>query len=121
MMKSVALGVLGMVAAAEAFAPIGMAPALRASKPSAITSLRMGAERDAPGPQGRGPFGPEDTFVLPDGREYQPGDAATDDLYGAALASPIEVDDTKKGILAAGFLGFAVLVPTILIKVVGGY
>jgi len=74
-----------------------------------------------PGPQGRGPFGPEDEFVLPDGRTYVPGDAATDDLYGAALAEPFKLSDSAKGIVAASTLGFAVGVPFLLIKVVGGY
>ena len=42
----------------------------------------MGADRQAPGPQGRGPFTPDDAFVLPDGRKYVPGDACSDDIYG---------------------------------------
>mmetsp|Transcript_28212 Transcript_28212/g.56965 ORF Transcript_28212/g.56965 Transcript_28212/m.56965 type:complete len:104 (-) Transcript_28212:337-648(-) len=69
----------------------------------------------------RGPFGPEDTFELPDGRAYQPCDAATDDIYGGALANPVQLEDSKKAIAAAGLLGFSVVVPTILIKVIGGY
>ncbi len=35
------------------------------------------------------------------GRAYQPGDAATDSIYGSALANPIELDDGKKAIAAA--------------------
>jgi hypothetical protein len=50
-----------------------------------IRSLRMGADRQAPGPQGRGPFTPDDAFVLPDGRKYVPGDACSDDIYGERL------------------------------------
>jgi hypothetical protein len=45
----------------------------------------MGADRQAPGPQGRGPFDANDAFVLPDGRKYVPGDACSDDIYGERL------------------------------------
>lgn len=36
------------------------------------------------------------------GRTYQPCDAATDDIYGAALASPVQLEDGPKAIAAAG-------------------
>eukprot|EP00288_Rhodomonas_lens_P013459 CAMPEP_0177716106 /NCGR_PEP_ID=MMETSP0484_2-20121128/14343_1 /TAXON_ID=354590 /ORGANISM="Rhodomonas lens, Strain RHODO" /LENGTH=180 /DNA_ID=CAMNT_0019228135 /DNA_START=56 /DNA_END=598 /DNA_ORIENTATION=- len=68
----------------------------------------------------RGPFGAEDTFVLQDGRQYIPGDAATDSLYGAALAAPVDVDDAKKAQLAGALLGFSVLVPFLLVSLLGG-
>ena len=42
----------------------------------------MGGDKLPPGPEGRGPFDASDTFVLPDGRSYTPGDACTDDIYG---------------------------------------
>jgi hypothetical protein len=100
-----------------------------------------GAAKTPPGPAGRGPFGPEDKFVLPDGnypherreknssasplhllltmsnrihldnmnsswvwnpgRTYQPGDACSDDIYGAALNAPLILGDAQKGIVAA--------------------
>ena len=47
-----------------------------------MRSLRMGGDKLPPGPEGRGPFDASDTFVLPDGRSYTPGDACTDDIYG---------------------------------------
>eukprot|EP00291_Cryptomonas_curvata_P026527 CAMPEP_0172158962 /NCGR_PEP_ID=MMETSP1050-20130122/4682_1 /TAXON_ID=233186 /ORGANISM="Cryptomonas curvata, Strain CCAP979/52" /LENGTH=82 /DNA_ID=CAMNT_0012828449 /DNA_START=157 /DNA_END=405 /DNA_ORIENTATION=- len=80
-----------------------------------------GADRIPPGPKGRGPFTEEDKFKLPDGRVYVPGDAASDTLYGAALSNPFSVPDSVKGVAAAALLGGAVLVPTFLIKVIGGY
>ena len=50
---------------------------------SCVLRLRMGgADRVPPGPAGRGPFDKSDSFVLPDGRLYQPGDACSDDIYG---------------------------------------
>ena len=48
-----------------------------------VCSLRMGgADPVPPGPEGRGPFDEKDSFVLPDGRVYVPGDGCTDALYG---------------------------------------
>lgn len=51
-----------------------------------LVSLRMGgADRIPDGPEGRGPFDARDSFVLPDGRVYTPGDACTDGIYGETL------------------------------------
>ena len=44
-----------------------------------------GADRIPDGPEGRGPFDAKDSFVLPDGRVYTPGDACTDGIYGETL------------------------------------
>ncbi|EKX45022.1 hypothetical protein GUITHDRAFT_152827 [Guillardia theta CCMP2712] len=120
MLRSALLLLLAL-ACVSAFAPAAL-PALRSTRKAPISSVRMaGADRMPPGPKGRGPFGPEDTFVLPDGRSYTPGDACTDDIYGAALANPVVLPDALKLTVGAGLLGFSVLVPTILIKVIGGY
>ncbi|KAJ1476261.1 hypothetical protein T484DRAFT_1966203 [Baffinella frigidus] len=80
----------------------------------------MGGDSLPAGPKGRGPFGPEDAFVLPDGRTYQPGDGPTDSLYGAALANPFVVPEQLKLVLGAGLIGVSVAIPTIFIKFVIG-
>ena len=81
----------------------------------------MGGDALPPGPEGRGPFDANDSFVLPDGRVYQPGDGPTDALYDAAIQNPIIIGDENKSlVLGAGLLGFSILVPTFLIKVVMG-
>eukprot|EP00277_Geminigera_cryophila_P015969 CAMPEP_0179457174 /NCGR_PEP_ID=MMETSP0799-20121207/41022_1 /TAXON_ID=46947 /ORGANISM="Geminigera cryophila, Strain CCMP2564" /LENGTH=98 /DNA_ID=CAMNT_0021257757 /DNA_START=86 /DNA_END=382 /DNA_ORIENTATION=- len=88
---------------------------------SKVSGLRMGGDRLPDGPAGRGAFTKDDTFILPDGRAYQPGDTITDQVYADALESPVIIGDDKKSfLLGAGLLGFSIIVPTILIKVVMG-
>ena len=89
---------------AAAFAPTVLPMGLRQrTAVSRVGGLRMGGDKLPPGPEGRGPFDASDTFVLPDGRSYTPGDACTDDIYGKALEEPVQVgDDFKMLALGAG-------------------
>eukprot|EP00283_Hemiselmis_rufescens_P007889 CAMPEP_0173430212 /NCGR_PEP_ID=MMETSP1357-20121228/8705_1 /TAXON_ID=77926 /ORGANISM="Hemiselmis rufescens, Strain PCC563" /LENGTH=124 /DNA_ID=CAMNT_0014394517 /DNA_START=21 /DNA_END=395 /DNA_ORIENTATION=+ len=115
-----ALCLLAIVGAAQAFAPMSGGLTLR-SAPRAVsyTPARMGST--PPGPQGRGAFDEGDTFELMDGRQYWPADASTEAITSKIGAEDVALPDAVKGLVALGGLGFSVITPFILIKVIGGY
>mmetsp|Transcript_8169 Transcript_8169/g.19033 ORF Transcript_8169/g.19033 Transcript_8169/m.19033 type:complete len:120 (-) Transcript_8169:362-721(-) len=115
-----ALCLLALLGAASAFAPMSGGLALRkAPRAVSFTPARMAST--PPGPQGRGAFDEGDTFELPDGRQYFPGDPATTSVTDKIGAEDVALGDSQKLIVALGGLGFSLLTPFILIKVIGGY
>merc|ERR1719253_1092379 len=117
-----ALVLLALLGAASAFAPPASSGLKLRAAPRAVskTPMRMGAGKLPPGPQGRGAFDEGDTFELSDGRMYSPADATTDAMavFGQ---EDLQLPDSLKAVVFLGGSAFALVVPFVLIKVIGGY